>query len=117
MAAFSHHPVPDNLHPDVQFDDSRGLILSHDGAEHRVFNPSLDNMLRRYRECPESRAAAREWLAATNTYSPFGFVPLCEYLELDPNYVRRGLIRWMDEVDRGGLLATMRERGKFSVSA
>src|ERR1700734_1062418 len=89
--------------PDVRLNGSRGLILFDDMAEHRLFNPSLGAMLRRYRDCPESRPAARKWIDEANHYSsPFGFAALCEYLDLDADYVRRGLIRWMNEVDNGG---------------
>lgn len=94
--------------PEVRLNGSRGLILFDDMAEHRLFNPSLSAMLRRYRDCPESRPAARRWIDEANHYSsPFGFEALCEYLDLDANYVRRGLIRWMDDVDKGLRIPTM----------
>ncbi len=90
------------IQPDVRLNGSRGLILFDDMAEHRLFNPSLSAMLRRYRDCPESRAGARKWIDEANRYSsPFGFAALCEYLDLDADYVRRGLIRWMNDVDNG----------------
>jgi hypothetical protein len=68
----------------------------------------LGAMLRRYLDCPESRQGARKWIDEANHYSsPFGFVALCEYLDLDADYVRRGLIRWMNEVDNGARISTM----------
>jgi hypothetical protein len=94
--------------PDVRLNGSRGLILFDDMAEHRLFNPSLGAMLRRYRDCPESRPAARKWIDEANHYaSPFGFAAVCEYLDLDADYVRRGLVRWMNEVDNGAHIPTM----------
>src|SRR5579863_1412811 len=99
MAAFRHQFQSLNIRPEVRFDGR--LILVDDSAEHRLFNPSLEFMLRRYLECPESRSEAREWLRDTNPFSPFGFVALCEYLDLDANYVRSGLMRWMINVDNG----------------
>ena len=103
MAPFIRQFRSRAVEPDVRLDGSRGLILSDDSAEHRLFNPSLGAMMRRYLDCPESRPGARKWIDEANHYSsPFGFVALCEYLDLDADYVRRGLIRWMNEVDNGG---------------
>ena len=102
MASFIRQLRSRAIQPDVRLNGSRGLILFDDMAEHRLFNPSLSAMLRRYRDCPESRPAARRWIDEANHYSsPFGFAALCEYLDLDADYVRRGLIRWMNDVDNG----------------
>jgi hypothetical protein len=89
------------LGPDVRFAGRRGLILSDDSAEHWLYNPTLETMLRRYLRHLESRHYVRQWIDETQPSSPYGFVALCEYLDLDPNYVRRGLTRWMDNVDDG----------------
>jgi len=102
MASFIRQLRSRVTQPDVRLNGSRGLILFDDMVEHRLFNPSLGAMLRRYLECPESRPAARKWIDEANHYSsPFGFAALCEYLDLDADYVRRGLIRWMNDVDNG----------------
>jgi len=102
MASFISQIRSRATQPDVRLNGSRGLILFDDMAEHRLFNPSLGAMLRRYLECPESRPAARRWIDEANHYSsPFSFAALCEYLDLDADYVRRGLIRWMNDVDNG----------------
>lgn len=102
MASFIRQLRSRATQPDVRLNGSRGLILFDDMAEHRLFNPSLGAMLRRYLDCPESRAGARKWIDEANHYSsPFGFAALCEYLDLDADYVRRGLIRWMNDVDNG----------------
>ena len=96
------------MQPDVRLNGSRGLILFDDTAEHRLFNPSLGAMLRRYLDSPESRPGVRKWIDAANHYSsPFGFEALCEYVNLDADYVRRGLIRWMNDVDKGVHVSTM----------
>jgi hypothetical protein len=108
MAPFIRQFRSRAVEPDVRLDGSRGLILFDDSAEHRLFNPSLGAMMRRYLDCPESRPGARKWIDEANHYSsPFGFVALCEYLDLDADYVRRGLIRWMNEVDNGARISTM----------
>ena len=102
MASFIRQIRSRAAQPYVRLNGSRGLILFDDMAEHRLFNPSLSAMLRRYLDCPESRPAARRWIDEANHYSsPFGFAALCEYLDLDADYVRRGLIRWMNDVDNG----------------
>jgi hypothetical protein len=108
MASFIRHIKSRATQPDVRLNGSRGLILFDDMAEHRLFNPSLSAMLRRYLDCPESRPGARRWIDEANHYSsPFSFAALCEYLDLDADYVRRGLIRWMNEVDNGVHIPTM----------
>jgi|SRR5271165_1644296 len=108
MASFVSQPRSRATQPDVRLNGSRGLILSDDRAEHRLFNPSLAAMLRRYLDCPKSRPGARKWIDEANHYSsPFGFAALCEYLDLDADYVRRGLIRWMNEVDNGVRIGAM----------
>ena len=107
MASFIRQLRSRATQPDVRLNGSRGLILFDDMAEHRLFNPSLGAMLRRYLECPESRPAARKWIDEANHYSsPFGFAALCEYLDLDADYVRRGLVRWMNDVDNGVHIST-----------
>jgi hypothetical protein len=96
---FTRQPGSHNVLPQVIFDGCHGVILFDDSVEHRLFNPTLEAMLRRYLAHPESRAGAREWLNGTEPFSPFGFVTLCEYLDLDADYVRRGLTQWMNDVD------------------
>jgi hypothetical protein len=89
--------------PDVRFDGRHGLVLRDDSAEHRLFNPTLEAMLQRYLQFPQHRLDVREWVEETKPDPLFGFVALCEYLDLDADYVRRGLTRWMDKIDHGAL--------------
>jgi hypothetical protein len=37
---------------------------------------------------------AEAWLMSTETTWPFAFESICDVLDLDPDYVRRGLARW-----------------------
>ncbi len=37
---------------------------------------------------------AEEWILETNSPSFFSFENICAHLDLDPDYVRRGFIRW-----------------------
>ena len=43
---------------------------------------------------------AEEWILDDNNCYLFSFDNICEGLALDPNYVRRGLIRWKETVLR-----------------
>jgi hypothetical protein len=39
---------------------------------------------------------AEEWILETNSPSFFSFENICEHLGLDPDYVRRGFMRWKE---------------------
>jgi hypothetical protein len=95
-----------NIQPDVRFDGRHGVVLFDKSAEHRIYIPTLEAMLRRYLQFPESRAEVREWIEETHAYTPSAFRSLCEYLDLNEDYVRRALTRWMNNVDDGRLAAT-----------
>jgi hypothetical protein len=88
-----------DVEPEVRFSAGHGLILIAGESEHRVFNPSLEAMLQKYLDCSESRSSTRQWIEERNEYSPFSFAALCEYLELDADWLRLGLTRWMDNFD------------------
>jgi hypothetical protein len=102
-------------HPEVRFNDEEGLVLFDRSAEHRLYVPFLDMLLRQYQERPESRATVREWVCLRNSGSPLGFESLCDYLDLDADYFRDGLTRWLNKVDRG--LATNRDRSNAAFSS
>jgi len=38
--------------------------------------------------------AAEEWFLATDNDSLFSFENICEYLQINSNYLRQGLLRW-----------------------
>ena len=38
--------------------------------------------------------AAEEWILDTDDSSFFSFVNICEHLQLNPDYTRRGFMRW-----------------------
>jgi len=89
-----------NDHPEVRFSENEGLILFDRSAEHHLYVPFLNMMLRRYQERPESRASVREWVGARDSSFPLGFDTLCDYIDLDADYFRDGLRRWMNKMDR-----------------
>ena len=43
---------------------------------------------------------ARHWIWAEDWQWPFSFCNVCEVLGLDPDYLRRGLIRWQRQQPR-----------------
>lgn len=88
-------------YPEVRFNDDEGLVLFDRSAEHHLYVPFLDMLLRQYQERPESRATVREWVLLRNSGSPLGFESLCDYLDLDADYFRDGLTRWLNKVDCG----------------
>jgi hypothetical protein len=84
---------------EVKFSEEDGLVLFDRAAEHHLFVPFLTMVLRRFQRRPESRAAVRNWVGARDSSSQLGFDYLCNYLDLDPDYFRDGLTRWMNKVD------------------
>jgi len=38
--------------------------------------------------------AAEEWILDTDDYSFFSFANICEYLQLNPGYMRQGFMSW-----------------------
>jgi hypothetical protein len=87
-------------HPEVRFNDEDGLVLFDRFAEHHLFIPFLTMLLRQYQQRPESRAMVRQWIGAPDSSSALGFDSLCAYVDLEAEYVRDGLMRWMTKVDR-----------------
>jgi len=45
--------------------------------------------------------AAEEWILETDSPSFFSFENICEHLEMDPGYMRKGFMRWK-ETKRNG---------------
>jgi hypothetical protein len=88
-------------YPQVRFNDEEGLVLFDRSAEHHLYVPFLDMLLRQYQERPESRATVREWVCLRNSGSPLGFEALADYLDLDADYFRDGLTRWLNKIDPG----------------
>jgi hypothetical protein len=101
-------------HPEVRFNDEEGLVLFDRSAEHHLYVPFLDMLLRQYQQRPESRATVREWVRLRNSESPLGFESLCNYLDLEPDYFRDGLTRWLNRVDRGADANRARSNAAFS---
>lgn len=41
--------------------------------------------------------AAEEWILETDSPSFFSFENICEHLELDPGYMRKGFMKWKED--------------------
>lgn len=46
---------------------------------------------------------AEEWILETNSPSFFSFENICAHLDLDPDYVRRGFMRWKAAKQQDGV--------------
>jgi hypothetical protein len=46
---------------------------------------------------------AEEWIMEANSASFFSFENICEHLQLNPDYVRRGFVRWKAAKQNGEL--------------
>jgi hypothetical protein len=46
---------------------------------------------------------AEEWILESDSPSFFSFENICEHLQLDPDYVRRGFMRWKEAKRNGEL--------------
>ena len=101
-------------HPDVRFNDEEGLVLFDQSVEHHLYVPFLDMLLRQYEQRPESRATVREWVRLRNSKSPLGFDSVSNYLDLDPDYFRDGLTKWLNKVDLGAAANRARSNAAFS---
>jgi len=49
---------------------------------------------------------AEEWILETNSPAFFSFENICEHLQFDPDYMRRGFIRWKAAKQNGELTST-----------
>ncbi|HXG50963.1 MAG TPA: hypothetical protein VNN77_06085 [candidate division Zixibacteria bacterium] len=45
---------------------------------------------------------ARDWIFDPDDEEPFSFVNICEALSLDPDYIRRGILRWRERREDAG---------------
>jgi hypothetical protein len=46
---------------------------------------------------------AEDWILETDSPSFFSFENICEYLQLDPSYMRQGLLRWKEAKRHGAV--------------
>ncbi|MGZ8426575.1 MAG: hypothetical protein ACXWYD_16635 [Candidatus Binatia bacterium] len=74
-------------------------------GEERLLYAMLENAIEDYqkyvlamdRKGKELFQHAEEWFFETDSGSEFSFERICDYLQLSPSYVRKGLLRWKEE--------------------
>jgi len=74
-------------------------------GEERLLYAMLENAIEDYqkyvlaldRKGKELFQHAEEWFFETDSDSEFSFEHICDYLQLSPAYVRKGLLRWKEE--------------------
>ena len=100
--------TPDTLLPSQFFDRARRRS-EHDG-ERRLMIAVLEDAVDVYRKqagCAEGRGAdlfreAEEWLEDADRTWLFSFQNICDVLDIDAEYLRRGLHAWKERARRGG---------------
>lgn len=99
---FSHLLQPDTLLPSQYF-----AILKRKGAhepERRLVVAVLEDAVECFQKHihardPKARqlfADAEEWICSQDRSWPFSFENVCDLLQINPEYLRRGLIAWRD---------------------
>jgi hypothetical protein len=100
---------PDTMLPTQFFGALRRKI--HMDGEHRLMVAILEDAVNCFQKQlfatdPKARQLfldAEEWITATDQSWFFSFAHVCETLDLDPDYVREGLLKWKE--------AQLRQRG------
>src|SRR5256886_7406388 len=98
---------PDTLLPSQFFDRVRRRV-EHDG-ERRLMIAVLEDAVDVYRKQAGAQEArkqqlfreAEEWIEDRDRTWLFSFENICDVLDIDSSYVRRGLHAWKDRVRRG----------------
>ena len=94
--------APDTMLPQQFFGPLRKKALM-DG-EHRLMVAVLEDAVRCFQKQlnardPKARQLyldAEEWITSTDQTWFFSFVNVCQTLDLDPDYIREGLLAWRD---------------------
>ena len=82
--------ILENLSKQVIRDGEKGLMLAILENANEDFQKYI---LATDRKGMELFAAAEEWVLETDSPSFFSFNNICEHLELDPDYMRKGFMR------------------------
>jgi hypothetical protein len=68
-------------------------------------NSYRDNLFSRHRKKKRIFLETEQWILAANTDWIFSFDSVCEALELNPAYVRQGLLRWKERSQKASQYA------------
>lgn len=111
--------LPDTPYAEEFFDDRRGQSLVF--PEQRLMLAILEDALECFREHCAAKHGKRkqvfknveQWFFAGSAAWVFDFESICTALDLDPDYVRKGLGRWRDSKyqNTAALLKTRRKSG------
>jgi hypothetical protein len=100
------------LAPSFRFDDSDPVVFEQffkpaiRGGEERLMLAVLQDAV----ECFQANALSEQpwekklfqeaetWILEKNTDWPFSFENICETLQLNPDFIRRGLIVWKESI-------------------
>lgn len=85
--------ILENLSKKVTRDGEKGLMLA---ILENAIEDSQKYALATDKKGKELFAAAEAWILETDSPSFFSFNNICEYLELDPDYMRKGFMRWKE---------------------
>jgi hypothetical protein len=85
--------ILENLSKQVIRDGEKGLMLA-------VLESAIEDfqkyVLATDKKGKELFDAAEAWILETDSASFFSFNNICDHLELDPGYMRKGLMRWKE---------------------
>ncbi|MBM4266511.1 MAG: hypothetical protein FJ144_07875 [Deltaproteobacteria bacterium] len=103
-----HERGIDSLEPDHMTPEQfAGLLRRHSwrDGEHRLVAAVLQDAVETFQKhafatSPEKRELFDEvygWVTNREDHSLFAFTTVCEILGLDPDYLRGGLLRWLEQ--------------------
>jgi hypothetical protein len=85
--------VLENLSKEVIRDGEKKLMLAILESATEDFQKYV---LANHKRGKELFQDAEEWILATEDHSFFSFENICEYLKLNPGYMRQGFMRWKE---------------------
>ena len=97
------------IQPDVRLNGSRGLILVDDKSEHPAVQPKLERLVAQISGLPgiPDRQRADGSMKRTITRRHSDLKRYANTSKYDAGSVRRGLIGWISDVDKGLRIPTM----------
>ena len=92
LVSFIAEPTDDGIIEDLSKTiAARGKELMLALLEHAVEEKYALPTIRREKNCSKK---LKNWFFATDNDSLFSFENICEYLQINSNYLRQGLLRW-----------------------
>jgi len=85
--------ILENLSKQVIRDGEKGLMLA---VLESAIEDSQKYVLATDKKGKALFDAAEAWILETDSPSFFSFNNICEYLEFDPDYIRKGFMRWKE---------------------